>query len=382
VPTVKSIELFFQEGKSDKLYAAQIVETAAGKYDVVVQWGRRGSTLNRGKKAVGVALAAAEKAFARLVHEKTSKGYEEVTAAAGPQAVAPPEGEGSGSKVPGRRSAVGRVAQLLNAIDEGELRELLDDDDVVAQQKIDGVRVLVTVGDALVATNRAGQATSAADGVVAGLAHLPPGTIVDGEVVAGPGGPTYWLFDVLHIGDEDVSRLGYEERYMRLAGDLEPGLFGPVAVLPVATGRRAKRALADSLRAARAEGIVFKRRDAPYTAGRPASGGTQLKHKFVKRADIVIVENAGNAYRMAVHDGAALFDVGKVFAGTTNELRRALDELLAAGAAPVAEVAYLYATDDDQLYQPVFVRLRDDKTAADCRREQLARTSRAVITRF
>jgi hypothetical protein len=68
-----------------------------------------------------------------------------------------------------------------------------------------------------------------------------------------------------------------------------------------------------------------------------------------------------------------------VFAGTTNETRRQLDELLAAGETPVAEVRYLYATDADILYQPVFVQLRDDKDAADCGIGQLVRTSRAAV---
>ena len=45
---------------------------------------------------------------------------------------------------------------------------------------------------------------------------------------------------------------------------------------------------------------------------------------------------------------------------------------------PIAEVRYLYATDDDQLFQPVFVRLRTDKKATACVLGQLARTSRDV----
>ncbi len=377
---LKSIELFFQEGTSDKVYLARIVETEPGKHDVEVEWGRRGGGLNKGKKAVGVALAAAEKTYDKLVREKTGKGYEQITAAVKPAPVAPPEGQGSGSKVGGKRAKVGRVAQLLNAVDEEVLEKLLADDAMIAQQKLDGVRVLVHVKETLLATNRAGQATHVAEEVLAGLGQLPHGTIVDGEVVPHEGELRYWLFDVLQIGSEDVSKLGYLERWSRLDADLEPGLSGPIAVLPYAATKKDKRALLESLRASRAEGIVFKKRDAPYTAGRPASGGTQLKHKFVKTADVVIVENAGNAYRMIVHDGPKRFDVGKVFAGTTNASRKELDAMLARGETPVAEVKYLYATEDDQLYQPVFVRLRDDKDPDECLRTQLTRTNREVVT--
>jgi bifunctional non-homologous end joining protein LigD len=381
MPTLhKAIELFFQEGTSDKLYHARIVETAAGKYDVEVEWGRRGSSLNKGKKAVGVSLEAAEKTYAKLVREKTGKGYQEIAGEVKPAAVAPPEGEGSGSKVVGRRKKVGHAAQLLNAVEEEVALRLLADDAVVAQQKLDGNRVLVHVHEEVVATNRAGQATSVSRDILAGLEHLPRGTIVDGEVVPDEGGATYWLFDVLSVGAEDVRELGYVERWQRLADDLEPGVFGPISVLPFAAGKPAKTALLDKLRKSKAEGIVFKRRDAPYTAGRPASGGTQLKHKFVKSADVVLVENAGNAYRMVVHDAAGkAFDVGKVFAGTTNASRKDLDARLERGETPVAEVRYLYATADDQLFQPVFVRLRDDKEPKECLRTQLSHTDRRVV---
>jgi bifunctional non-homologous end joining protein LigD len=371
----KSIELFFQEGSHDKLYHARIVETAPGKHDVEVSWGRRGASLNQGKKAVGVSLEAAEKTYAKLVREKTGKGYQEITTDTKPAAVAPPEGEGSGSKVQGKRARVGRVAQLLNAVDEEMLEKLLADDAMIAQQKLDGVRVLVHVGETMIATNRAGQATEMARDVIAGLAHLPHGTIVDGEVV----GETYWLFDVLSVGSEDISKLGYVDRWDRLDGDIEPGLAGSISVLPYARGLE-KRKLLESLRKSKAEGIVFKRKDAPYTPGRPSSGGPHLKHKFVKSADVVVVENAGNAYRMIVHDarGKSL-DVGRVFAGTTNASRKDLDDRLARGETPVCEVKYLYATNDDQLYQPVFVRIRDDKDPDACLLAQLAHTSRDVV---
>ncbi len=381
--TVKTVELFFQEGSSDKVYNARIVENAIGKHDVVVQWGRRGSTLNEGKKAIGVALDTAEKTLAKLVREKTGKGYQSVTEDAQPAAEAPPEGQGSGSKVTGKRARVGRVAQLLNAIEEEHLVRVFADDAMIAQQKLDGTRVLVHVESEVFATNRSGQLTNVPKAILDGAANLAPGTVLDGEVVADEEGTaTYWMFDLLASGGEALIELGYADRWERLDGEVEPGVFGPLRVLPMAVGSEAKRALYQLLRAAQAEGIVFKQRDAPYRAGRPTSGGTQLKHKFVKSADVVIVENAGNAYRMVVQDGARPFDVGKVFAGTTNETRKRIDTLLAAGKTPVAEVRYLYATDDEQLFQPVFVRLRDDKRARDCARTQLTRTNRAVVTTF
>lgn len=369
---VKEIELFFQEGSSDKVYNATIVDEG-GVYTVKVAWGRRGSTLNTGAKAVKVTLAIAEKKFASCVREKTNKGYQEITRAVKPAKVAPPVGEGSGTKAPRARARVGHAAQLLEPIEDAELEKFLADESVIAQQKIDGMRVLTHVGDELVVTNRDGQKTTKVDmSRLAGLEYLPPGTIVDGELLD----DGYWLFDMLQWGEDDIRDRGYLERWELLENEAEPALSGDIRVVPIARGKKAKRALHDKLRAVGAEGIVFKNKDAPYTAGR---GVTQRKHKFIKSCDVIVLENAGNAYLMAVYDGKQLFEVGKVFAGTTNASRKALDTALGRGEKPICEVRYLYASDGHQLYQPVFVRTRDDKPAKQCLRAQLLTTCREVI---
>jgi bifunctional non-homologous end joining protein LigD len=376
-PTVvRSIRLFFQEGSSDKVYCAAIVEED-GRFTVQVEWGRRNTILNRGAKAVKVSRADADLAYERLVREKTKKGYQEVTGDVAPAAVAPPVGEGSGTRAGvGRRARLTQAAQLLNAVDDGALEELLADPEMLAQQKLDGVRVLVHVGESVVATNRSGEIIAFAaelEGALAGAA----GAVLDGEVVPGARGPDYWLFDLLEVSGADLRPTGYRDRYRALA-DLARGLPEPVRLVPLAESEPDKRRLLETLRGQNAEGIVFKRADAPYRAGRPASGGAQLKYKFIKSADVFLTSNAGNAYQMAVMDGGRCFEVGKVFAGTTNQTRSEIDARLAEGDQPVAEVRYLYATDGDILYQPVFVRLRDDKTPADCHRSQLIRTNRAV----
>jgi bifunctional non-homologous end joining protein LigD len=376
----KEAKLFFQEGNSDKVYYARIVPAGATVYDVVVQWGRRGSTLSSGKKAVKVSLEKAEATLEKLVREKMSKGYEAMSGTVKPAEVAPPVGEGSGSKATGIRKRVGRIAQLLNPVEGPEVERLLADDRVVAQQKLDGNRVLCHLVDGeVLPTNRSGQKTAVPARVLEGVSHLPTGTVVDGEVVRHESGDVYWLFDVLEFAGEDVSTEPYEARFARLMDELEPGLVEPVRVLETATTSKQKRALYESLQQSGAEGIVFKRKDAPHTPGRPGSGGTQLKCKFVSSADVVLVENAGNAYRMQVYEKGKLRDVGKVFSGTTNESRAQLDAALAKGQRPVAEVRYLYATDDFNLFQPVFVRVRDDKPEKACDFAQLKSTNRAVV---
>ncbi len=375
----KTTALFFQEGSSDKLYQATLIAHDDGSCSVSVQWGRRGSKQNEGSKAVRVARPKALSTFDKLLREKLNKGYQAIVDGTAPAAVAPPDGEGSGSKSgTKKRPTVGPKAQLLNPIDDDELARFLDDDGVIAQQKLDGFRVLCTVQtQRVLATNREGQETDhCSAALLSGLESLPVGTVVDGEVV----GNGYWLFDVLRVGDRNVEGLGALQRWQLLDDELSPGLSGEVQVLRVARTAADKRKLYEDLVAAGAEGIVFKDADAPYQAGRPASGGSQRKHKLIKSCDVVISENSGNAYTMVVVDGAARFVCGKVFAGTTNASRKLLDAALARGERPVCEVRYLYATDDEQLFQPVFVRQRDDKDESGCARAQLQRTNRGVLT--
>ena len=73
--------------------------------------------------------------------------------------------------------------------------------------------------------------------------------------------------------------------------------------------------------------------------------------------------------------------VGKVFSGTTIKLRKTLDIMLSGKESPIVEVRYLYATKDSILYQPVFVRLRTDKSAGDCVLSQLVYTDRTGIAK-
>jgi hypothetical protein len=45
----------------------------------------------------------------------------------------------------------------------------------------------------------------------------------------------------------------------------------------------------------------------------------------------------------------------------------------------VLEVKYLYATDDNILYQPRVMKRRTDKAATDCLINQLVKTSKQVV---
>ena len=377
--TIESIQLFFKVEPSDKVYNATLLETSKG-YTVSVEWGRRGKQLSTATKIVDATLEKAQKAYDKVVKQKMDKGYQAVTTNS--QSSKESSGKSDNSEAKTRftvRERVGVVAQLLNYAEKEQLEQLFTDSNILAQQKFDGMRMIIHVRETDVcATNREGQETSLPKAIGQAASVAPVGTILDGELLSAP--HTYWVFDLLAWADEDLQNQPYVERHGKLTKQKKLFANKKIALVPSAKTETEKRKLYRALQKQKAEGIVFKCCDAPYTSGRPASAGPQLKHKFVKTAEVIITENVGNAYQMAlIGDAGKPQEVGKMYSGTTSELRKTLDTMLSEKETPVAEVRYLYATKDSILFQPVFVRLRKDKSVGDCVLSQLEYTGRAEL---
>ncbi len=80
--------LVYQAGSSDKVYEVDLCEVAPDRYLVNYRYGKRGGNLREGAETVtAVPLAAAQKAFDRLIRSKMTKGYQE-TGTVAPEAVA------------------------------------------------------------------------------------------------------------------------------------------------------------------------------------------------------------------------------------------------------------------------------------------------------
>jgi predicted DNA-binding WGR domain protein len=85
-----SIDLYFREGTSDKVYHAEIVARGDG-FVVNFAYGRRGAKMQTGSKTPKpVSRAKAEEIYSKLVTEKTDKGY--VTDEPGAATTPPPRG--------------------------------------------------------------------------------------------------------------------------------------------------------------------------------------------------------------------------------------------------------------------------------------------------
>jgi len=76
--TIDSVQLFFQEGNSDKVYNVRLEMDETG-YNVFFSYGRRDGNMTEGYKVQGSSEAVARKEFDKLVLSKTRKGYQRCT---------------------------------------------------------------------------------------------------------------------------------------------------------------------------------------------------------------------------------------------------------------------------------------------------------------
>ncbi len=288
--------------------------------------------------------------------------------------------------------------------------------------KYDGVRILASrdaVGTAHLYYRTGRDTTPVFPEIARAVAHLPcDGCIIDGEVVAldergvpsferlqrrlGRALPTtiatvtidvpvvMFCFDLLAVAGYDLRPLPLRTRKAILRE-----LLPQVGVLRCADHIEGDgEALFREVSRLGVEGIVAKRADSVYQSGRRVRDW--LKIKALRTADVVVVGfTPGKGARrrlgsllVAWYQHGELVYAGNVGAGLdARQIQELLPRLEAArcqrpafrgtprGPARfnvyvephlVAEVQYTEVTGSGSLRHPVFVRLRDDKAAADC----------------
>lgn len=113
------------------------------------------------------------------------------------------------------------------------------------------------------------------------------------------------------------------------------GFSQAIIVVETAKTKEEKRQLYDRLKEAGAEGIVFKKHSAPYTAGRPNSGGAQLKFKFYATASVIVTKiNDKDSVAIAVIADGEQIGVGNITIPPNKEIP-AVNSMI--------EIRYLYA---------------------------------------
>ena len=349
----EEVTLYFKEGASDKVYSCAIEESGC-EFVVRFSYGRRGSTMTTGNKTASpVSYVEAKKIFDKLVREKTAKGYS--VGASGTPYADPAVGIGA-PKVP-----TGLNVQLLNSIDQHEAARLVLSNQYVAQQKFDGKRMLLRrIDGKFSAVNRKGLECGFPKAFEEALKPVKGDFIIDGEAV----GAVFFAFDCLQSNGVDVRVQGYLERYAGLQEMIEPLGSNNIKVAPVAVSPRDKQELLEALKQAGGEGIVFKAAKAPYSPGRPVSGGSQFKFKFVHICSCVVtsINVSKRSVALEMYYEGAIVPVGNCTVPPDKNITYPGD---------IVDVRYLYCYRHGSLYQPFLLGIRDDLYASDCGLSQL-----------
>ena len=293
-------------------------------------------------------------------------------------------------------------------------------DDWLLERKFDGERCVARKdgGEVRLASRTAKDLTVTYPEVRSALARQRHrGLLLDGEVVAFAGEQTsfsrlqqrlgvtnpsrervaanpvvYCVFDLLELDGDDLRDRPLLERRARLMDAIRPSA---AVQLSEAWREDSQKRFADACRAGW-EGLIAKRADAPYVAGRSRDW---LKLKCVWEQEFVIggyTDPSGSrtdfgALLVGYHEAGRLRYAGKVGTGYTAATLRELGARLRKLRTPespfvdarpipmgthwtrpelVAQIGFAEWTNNGRLRQPRFLGLRDDKCGTDVIRER------------
>lgn len=248
---------------------------------------------------------------------------------------------------------------LANPIEPGEM-EALDPAHYLAEWKWDGIRVqLAARGGERRVFSRAGDDISGAFPEVA--VALADGTVLDGELLVVRGGevapfndlqqrlnrkivnakmlaryPAFVrLYDALFLGGEDLRPLPLVERRARLEtwfAVTPRSLFDLSPLVPFSAWKELADLRGDA-RKRGIEGLMLKRRDSPYVAGRPKGPWFKWKRDALTFDAVLMYAQRGHGKRSSFYSdytfgawrGEELVPVGKAYSGFTDEELAKLD---------------------------------------------------------
>lgn len=350
------VTLYCTEGGSNKQYTVWLERSGAG-WLVNFQFGPVGGWVQGGTKTLKpVARPEAEKIRDGLLKQKRVKGYAEGADAPVFSSVARPAAAPVAKAAAKVEEDPGMRPMLLTWAEEGDLEGLIGDDGWGAQEKINGKRIQIKVTPAgVVGTNKRGlqcPIPAAVEKEMSGLLGE-----FDGEMV----GDVYNVFDTMM---NSISADFKPERCDFRHGRLALRLAKPTAhvrLVPLVVGAAEKRVLVERLRTGRKEGVVFKKLDAPYEAGRRPNLGKAIAVKVKFYAEIAVEVLRWNKDTSSVE--VAALDAGRlVSVGNVTVHAKYVGQIQ---VGTVIRVKYLYATEAARLYQANLDPTDDGSVVAD-----------------
>lgn len=309
---------------------------------------------------------------------------------------------------------------------EGEVAELGSREEWQVEWKWDGIRAqLVRRGSSCFLWSRGEELiTERFPELVEAARSLPPGTVLDGEILVQRDGEigsfamlqrrigrkrvgatllreapvVFFAFDLLEDGGLDVRTSPLAQRRVALERILGAGDY--LVVAPFVTeggGWPAVEAARAESRQARAEGLMIKRLDAPYGVGRERGSWWKWKIDPLTLDAVLIYAQRGHGrraslysdYTFAVWNGDELVPIAKAYSGLTDAeitevdrfVRRNAREKFGPVRSVTPELVFELAFEGIQLSSrhksglavrfPRIVRWRRDKKAVDADRLEM-----------
>jgi len=244
------------------------------------------------------------------------------------------------------------------------LNDFMRDNSYCAQEKKDGQHFTIKrVRDDVIVRNKLGKSVGFPPEIIKMLGEIEGDIHLDVEGI----GKTYHIFDIMLLGDRDLTGYGYEDRYSKLV-EIKSKLSLPVngysfKLVPLIKGTTAKTALHNRLTRKNKEGIVFKKLRAPYVSG--ARNDTMCKFKFYAELSARVCEGrvGKSSIGLELLNGDKWVKVGNctVSAKKMYSIRPGM----------VVEIKYLYGYKGGSLYQPSFKEIRDDVLSSECSMDQI-----------
>jgi len=349
----ENINLMNQNDGSDKVYNVQLVlDNKTGLYLVNFQNGRRGSTLRpRTKTESAIPYEEAKLVYDRLVKSKLKDGY----SLAGGDATSM---QNLADKVEINPKA---LPQLLNEIELDDALRLLEDDDWVLGQKMNGEnRPIMNIAGGAQGFNRSAETVPLPLDIAAFFAQdLLNDCTFSAEDVDG----RMYVFDIMDIYGQSCRDLPLKQRLVLLEDLLKKALIAVPTINVLMVNHHydteSKKRAFYQIRDADQEGVVFKKLSSLFVPGRPNSGGDQLKFKFWATATVKVTGARSGKRSVSIsvlNDQDNFIGVGNVTVPANKDIPSENEYI---------EVRYLYYYALGSLFQPTFLRLRTDKNEAD-----------------